>query len=251
MSKPTPLSGFPEWLPEQRIIEQRFLDHIRRTFELYGFASLETRAVEPLDQLLRKGETSKEVYVLKRLQDQGDGDSGMGLHFDLTVPFARYVLENAGKLEFPFRRYQIQKVWRGERPQEGRFREFVQADIDAGRLVNPRIGSWRELNDREAILCTTGFPFRFDGTVKPLYIKLVRGDLDLAKMLEDTFAMSQLCWPVPNRCMRLPIDLKLCDDLLRATAIVVPSRTSGKVDALIGNRALVARIDGELELSGR
>ena len=68
MSKPAPLSGFPEWLPAQRIIEQRFLDRARRTFELYGFASLETRAVEPLDQLLRKGETSKEVYLLRRLQ---------------------------------------------------------------------------------------------------------------------------------------------------------------------------------------
>jgi histidyl-tRNA synthetase len=84
-----------------------------------------------MDQLLRKGETSKEVYVLRRLQgDEQQTDAGMGLHFDLTVPFARYVLENAGKLEFPFRRYQIQKVWRGERPQEGRFREFAQADID-------------------------------------------------------------------------------------------------------------------------
>ncbi len=83
-----------------------------------------------MDQLLAKGETSKEVYVLKRLQDEGAGDAGMGLHFDLTVPFARFVLENSGKLEFPFRRYQIQKVWRGERPQAGRFREFTQADID-------------------------------------------------------------------------------------------------------------------------
>ncbi|GAB4058553.1 histidine--tRNA ligase [Catellatospora paridis] len=132
MSKPTPLSGFPEWLPAQRIIEQRFLDHIRRTFELYGFASLETRAVEPLDQLLRKGETSKEVYVLRRLQAESEdtSDASLGLHFDLTVPFARFVLENAGKLHFPFRRYQIQKAWRGERPQVGRYREFVQADID-------------------------------------------------------------------------------------------------------------------------
>ncbi|GAA1423473.1 histidine--tRNA ligase [Catellatospora coxensis] len=132
MSKPTPLSGFPEWLPAQRIIEQRFLDHIRRTFELYGFASLETRAVEPLDQLLRKGETSKEVYVLRRLQAAPDdtSDASLGLHFDLTVPFARFVLENAGKLHFPFRRYQIQKVWRGERPAAGRYREFLQADID-------------------------------------------------------------------------------------------------------------------------
>jgi histidyl-tRNA synthetase len=132
--RPTPLSGFPEWLPAQRMIEQQLLDRVRATFESYGFAPLETRAVEPLDQLLRKGETSKEVYLLRRLQSEaGDGtaaEDGLGLHFDLTVPFARYVLENAGKLHFPFRRYQIQKVWRGERPQEGRYREFTQADID-------------------------------------------------------------------------------------------------------------------------
>ena len=131
MSKPTPLSGFPELLPEQRFVEQQVVDTLRRTFELHGFAGIETRAVEPMDQLLRKGETSKEVYVLRRLQEtDAASDSGMGLHFDLTVPFARYVLENAGKLEFPFRRYQIQKAWRGERPQEGRYREFTQADID-------------------------------------------------------------------------------------------------------------------------
>ncbi|MEV5767694.1 histidine--tRNA ligase [Micromonospora sp. NPDC052213] len=133
MSKPTPISGFPEWTPAQRMIEQYVLDRIRDTFELYGFAPLETRAVEPLDQLLRKGETSKEVYLIRRLQADADGPTGddaLGLHFDLTVPFARYVLENAGKLQFPFRRYQIQKVWRGERPQEGRYREFLQADID-------------------------------------------------------------------------------------------------------------------------
>jgi len=131
MSRPQPLSGFPELLPRQRIVEQQVVDHLRRAFELHGFANLQTRAVEPMDQLLRKGETSKEVYVLRRLQaDAEGGDAGLGLHFDLTVPFARYVLENAGKLNFPFRRYQIQPVWRGERPQEGRFREFWQADID-------------------------------------------------------------------------------------------------------------------------
>jgi len=129
MAKPTPLSGFPEFLPAERFVEQQVIETLARTFELHGFGNVETRAVEPMDQLLRKGETSKEVYVLRRLQAE-DGDTGMGLHFDLTVPFARYVLENAGKLEFPFRRYQIQKVWRGERPQEGRFREFTQADID-------------------------------------------------------------------------------------------------------------------------
>ncbi|MEO3746654.1 histidine--tRNA ligase [Plantactinospora sp. B5E13] len=133
MSKPRPISGFPEWAPPQRMIEQYVLERLRTSFELYGFAPLETRAVEPLDQLLRKGETSKEVYLISRLQEEAGastGEGGLGLHFDLTVPFARYVLENAGKLQFPFRRYQIQKVWRGERPQEGRYREFLQADID-------------------------------------------------------------------------------------------------------------------------
>ncbi|SDR92193.1 histidyl-tRNA synthetase [Nocardioides scoriae] len=131
MARTAPLSGFPELLPAQRHVEQQVLARLARTFEMHGFANLETRAVEPLDQLLRKGETSKEVYVLRRLQAAEEGaDAGLGLHFDLTVPFARYVLEHAGKLEFPFRRYQVQKVWRGERPQEGRFREFTQADID-------------------------------------------------------------------------------------------------------------------------
>src|SRR5690242_1428779 len=127
-----PISGFPEWLPAQRMIEQRVLDRIRSTFELYGFAPLETRSVEPLETLLSKGETSKEVYLLHRLQadEAAAKEDQLGLHFDLTVPFARFVGENAGKLQFPFKRYQIQKVWRGERPQEGRYREFLQADID-------------------------------------------------------------------------------------------------------------------------
>jgi len=131
MARPQKLSGFPEWLPEGRIVQQLVEDTARRVFELHGFAGIQTRAVEPLEQMLRKGEIDKEVYVLRRLQaDDRDADAGLGLHFDLTVPFARYVLEHAGHLEFPFKRYQIQTVWRGERPQEGRFREFTQADID-------------------------------------------------------------------------------------------------------------------------
>ena len=130
MARLTPLSGFPEFLPAQRQVEVQVIERLTRTFELHGYANIETRAVEPLDRLLHAGETSKEVYVVNRLQGESGDAAGLGLHFDLTVPFARYVLENAGKLEFPFRRYQVQKVWRGERPQEGRFREFVQADID-------------------------------------------------------------------------------------------------------------------------
>ena len=132
-TKVTPLSGFPEYLPEQRIVEQHFLDVIRATFELHGFPSIETRAVEPVERLLgRGGDADKEIYGIHRLagDEGGAAESDLGLHFDLTVPFARYVVEHAGRLDFPFRRHQIQKVWRGERPQEGRYREFTQCDID-------------------------------------------------------------------------------------------------------------------------
>ncbi len=135
MSKPTPLSGFPELLPAARVVEREVVASISRTFELHGFANIETRAVEPLDRLAKGGEIDKEIYVLRRLQaDETADDTGpdkqLGMHFDLTVPFARYVLEHAGHLEFPFRRFQIQPAWRGERPQEGRYRQFTQADID-------------------------------------------------------------------------------------------------------------------------
>jgi histidyl-tRNA synthetase len=135
MSRPTPLSGFPELLPAARVVEREVIESLARTFELHGFANIETRAVEPLDRLAKGGEIDKEIYVLRRLQsgsedDEAAPDRVLGMHFDLTVPFARYVLENAGHLEFPFRRYQIQPAWRGERPQEGRYRQFTQADID-------------------------------------------------------------------------------------------------------------------------
>jgi histidyl-tRNA synthetase len=131
VKKPTPLSGFPELLPAARVVERQVVESLSRTFELHGFANIETRAVEPLDRLAKGGEIDKEIYVLRRLQaGEGEGDAGLALHFDLTVPFARYVLEHAGHLEFPFRRYQIQPAWRGERPQEGRYRQFTQADVD-------------------------------------------------------------------------------------------------------------------------
>lgn len=134
MAKPSAISGFPEWLPAQRAVENVVLDTCREVFELHGFGSLETRAVETMADLLRKGEIDKEVYAVKRLHEPAgaitDPGSELALHFDLTVPFARYVVQHAGKLDFPYRRYQMQKVWRGERPQEGRYREFAQVDID-------------------------------------------------------------------------------------------------------------------------
>jgi len=130
--KPKSISGFPELLPEERIIEKKWIQAIEEIFESYGFANIETPSVEELDVILAKGETDKEIYTLTRLQaDEKDKtDSRLGLHFDLTVPFARYTAQHFNELNFPFKRYQIQKCWRGERPQEGRYREFTQCDID-------------------------------------------------------------------------------------------------------------------------
>lgn len=130
--KPRPVTGFPEWLPEVRLVEQQWFDHIRRVFESYGFCSIETPSVEELDVLRAKGEVDKEIYVLERLhKDESDtSDARLALHFDQTVPLARYVAQNFNDLVFPFKRYQMQRVWRGERPQKGRFREFYQCDID-------------------------------------------------------------------------------------------------------------------------
>ncbi len=140
--KPSPVSGFPEWLPEIRAVEQRWFDHIRKTFELYGFCNIETPSVETLEVIQAKGgdgqaDTDKEVYVLERLhKEEGDKDARLALHFDQTVPLARYVAQHFNDLTFPFKRYQMQRVWRGERPQAGRFREFYQCDIDVINVDN-------------------------------------------------------------------------------------------------------------------
>ncbi|MGH1404485.1 MAG: histidine--tRNA ligase [Alphaproteobacteria bacterium] len=130
--KPRPISGFPEWLPEERIIEQQWMDKIRAVYESYGYCNIETPIVEELDVIAAKGEdVDKEVYVLERLhKEDGDKEARLALHFDQTVPLARYTAQHFNDLTFPFKRYQMQKVWRGERPQVGRMREFYQCDID-------------------------------------------------------------------------------------------------------------------------
>jgi histidyl-tRNA synthetase len=136
--KPKQISGFPEWLPEERLVEQRWQDHIRKTFESYGFCSIETPSVEEIDVLLAKGEVDKEIYILERLHKDEDSnkESRLALHFDQTVPFARYTAQHFNELVFPFKRYQMQRVWRGERPQMGRMREFMQCDIDVISIDN-------------------------------------------------------------------------------------------------------------------
>ncbi|CAN0204827.1 unnamed protein product, partial [Phaeothamnion confervicola] len=130
--KPQAITGFPEYTPMAQRQAQALLARIRSQFELHGFTPIETPAVERLEVLLAKGgDTDKEMYILQRLEaGADDSEAKLGLHYDLTVPFARYVAQNMGSLVFPFKRYQMQPCWRGERPQDGRFRQFLQCDID-------------------------------------------------------------------------------------------------------------------------
>ena len=124
--KPRTLSGFMELLPDQQIRFETMAEILRRTYASYGFAPLDTPAIEDAQILLAKGggETEKQIYRFQK------GDSDLALRFDLTVPLAKYVALHCSELAFPFRRFQISKVYRGERAQRGRFREFYQADID-------------------------------------------------------------------------------------------------------------------------
>ena len=124
--KPRTLSGFMELLPDKQIRFEKMVQILRDTYASYGFAPLDTPAIEDAQILLAKGggETEKQIYRFTK------GDSDLALRFDLTVPLAKYVALHYNELAFPFRRYQISKVYRGERAQRGRFREFYQADID-------------------------------------------------------------------------------------------------------------------------
>lgn len=130
MKKVRPISGFPEWLPEQKLIEDVYKERIAKVFESYGFTPIETPAAELVEVLAEQGITDKEIYGLTRIKDEDNSESQIGLRFDLTIPLSRYVAQHLNDLKFPFRRYQMQKVWRGERPQKGRFREFYQCDAD-------------------------------------------------------------------------------------------------------------------------
>ncbi len=124
--KPRTLSGFMELLPARQVQMERIMELLRRSYSLYGFTPLDTPLIEASEVLLAKGggETEKQIYRFTK------GDTDLSLRFDLTVPLAKYVALHYGELTFPFRRYQIGKVYRGERAQRGRFREFYQADID-------------------------------------------------------------------------------------------------------------------------
>ena len=124
--KPRTLSGFMELMPDKQVQMERMMQVLRESYSLYGFTPLDTPIIESSEVLLAKagGETEKQIYRFSK------GDSDLSLRFDLTVPLAKYVALHYNELSFPFRRYQIGKVYRGERAQRGRFREFYQADID-------------------------------------------------------------------------------------------------------------------------
>ena len=124
--EPRTLSGFMELLPAPQVKLEKMMETLRKCYSVYGFTPLDTPVIESAEVLLAKGggETEKQIYRFNK------GDSDIALRFDLTVPLAKYVAQNYGQLTFPFRRYQIGKVYRGERAQRGRFREFYQADID-------------------------------------------------------------------------------------------------------------------------
>jgi histidyl-tRNA synthetase len=184
--QPRTPQGVLELLPAQQIAFQRMLDTIRRGFERFGFLPVETPVFELTDVLLTKsgGETEKQVYFV---QSTGALEAGkkpeMALRFDLTVPLARYVAEHEHELNFPFRRYQIQRVYRGERAQKGRFREFYQCDVDVIGKDTLSIAYDSEL---PALIHGIFSELAFGGfTIFVNNRKLLRGLLDATGITED------------------------------------------------------------------
>ena len=167
--RPSILPGFMELLPSDQILFNKMKETIKKNYEKFGFLPIDTAVIEKSEVLLVKsgGETEQQVYRFKK------GSTDMSLRFDLTVPLARYVAQNYSDLNFPFRRYQIGKVYRGERNQKGRFREFYQCDID---IVGN--GSLDIINDAEipAVIYSTFKDLGFDSfTIKINNRKILKG----------------------------------------------------------------------------
>ena len=180
--EPRTLSGFMELLPQDQIKFNEMLDKIKKTYELYGFLPQETPIVESSEVLLAKagGETEKQIYSFKK------GDKDLSLRFDLTVPLAKYVAQYYNELTFPYRRYQIGKVYRGERAQKGRYREFYQCDID---IIGD--GKLSVINDAEipSIISTTFKNLGFSNfVIKINNRKILNGlfeELDISDKMTD------------------------------------------------------------------
>ena len=167
--KPSILAGFMELIPSDQILFNKMMDTIRKNYEKFGFLPIDTPVIEKAEVLLAKGggETEKQIYRFEK------GDTDLALRFDLTVPLARYVAQHFSELTFPFRRYHIGKVYRGEKAQRGRFREFYQCDIDI--IGN---GSLDIINDAEipSIIYSTFKDLGFDSfTIKINNRKVLKG----------------------------------------------------------------------------
>lgn len=176
----THISGFPEYLPSEQLAFNTIIHTITGIYQNYGYVPLETAAVERIDTLTSKGIDSKEVYALRRLNAQGDdGDKDIALRFDLTVPMARYVAQNFADLTFPFRRYQCQPVWRGERAQKGRYRQFHQFDLDVvGDGALPIVADAEVIaaaHDALVAILPQGTPFTMRVNNRKLLTGLVQG----------------------------------------------------------------------------
>lgn len=167
--KPSILAGFMELIPSEQILFNKMMDTIRENYEKFGFLPIDTPVIEKAEVLLAKGggETEQQIYRFEK------GDADLALRFDLTVPLARYVAQHFSELTFPFRRYHIGKVYRGEKAQRGRFREFYQCDIDI--IGN---GSLDIINDAEipSIIYSTFKDLGFDSfTIKVNNRKVLKG----------------------------------------------------------------------------
>lgn len=176
-TEPRTLPGFMELLPNEQILFDQIKNTIEETYKTYGFLPIDTPVIELSEVLLAKagGETEKQIYRFNK------GDTDLSLRFDLTVPLAKYVAKNYGELSFPFRRYQIGKVYRGERAQKGRYREFYQCDID---IIGDE--TLDLINDAElpAIIATIFNKLGFDFTIKINNRKILNGLYSFMKQEE-------------------------------------------------------------------
>ena len=181
--KPSILPGFMELTPEDQILFNKMLDTIRKNYEKFGFLPIDTPVIEKTEVLLAKGggETEKQIYRFEK------GSTDMSLRFDLTVPLARYVAQHYSELSFPFRRYHVGKVYRGERNQKGRFREFYQCDIDI--IGN---GSLNIINDAEipSVIYSTFKDLGFDSfTIMINNRKVLKGFFQSIDIEDSTFVL--------------------------------------------------------------
>ena len=230
--EPRTLPGFMELLPEDQIKFNGMVDKIRKSYERFGFLPIDTPIIESSDVLLAKagGETEKQIYRFNK------GENDLSLRFDLTVPLAKYVCEYYNDITFPFKRYQIGKVYRGERPQKGRYREFYQCDIDIIGDENLSI-----INDAEmpSVIYTTIKELGFeDFTIRINNRKLLNGlfeELDLEKISVEIMRVIDKIDKIGRdnviKCLQ---DLKIDDGKIEKimSFIEIKGNTDEKIKAL-------------------